>query len=62
MKTAAWLLIAVFLSLGLPACSDQSRDFTWYEPGTYKGDQDPLLAKDLHQELDKRLKTGQTDR
>ena len=62
MKTAAWLLIAFLLLIGLTACSDESRDFTWYEPGTYKGDQDPLLAKDLHQELNDRLKTGQTDR
>jgi len=62
MKTTVGLLIAFFLLLGLPACSDQSRDFTWYEPGTYKGGHDPLLAKDLHQELDNRLKTGQTDR
>ena len=62
MKTTIWLLIAFFLFLGLPACSDESRDFTWYEPGTYKGSQDPLLAKDLHEELNNRLKTGQTDR
>ena len=62
MKTTAWLLINLFLFIGLAACSDQSRDFTWYEPGTYKGDHDPLLDKDLHQELDTRLKTGQTDR
>jgi hypothetical protein len=62
MKTTVWLLIAFFLFLGLPACSDESRDFTWYEPGTYKGAQDPLLTKDLHEELNNRLKTGQTDR
>jgi len=62
MKTTVWLLIAFFLLIGLTACSDGSRDFTWYEPGTYKGDQDPLLAKDLHQELKDRLEKGQTDR
>jgi len=62
MKTTVWVLIAFFLFIGLAACSDESRNFTWYEPGTYKGDQDPLLAKDLHQELNDRLKTGQTDR
>ena len=62
MKTTVWLLITFFLVIGLTACSDESRDFTWYEPGTYKGDQDPLLTKDLRQELNDRLKTGQTDR
>ena len=62
MKTTIWLLIAFFLFIGLAACSDESRDFTWYEPGTYKGGQDPLLTKNMHQELDNRLKMGQTDR
>ena len=62
MKTTVWLLIAFFLFIGLAACSDESRDFTWYEPGTYKGGKDPLLTKNMHQELDNRLKMGQTDR
>jgi hypothetical protein len=48
--------------LGLTACSEEPRDFTMYKAGQYKGTVDPLLAKNLDQELNTRFKQVQTDR
>ena len=57
---AANLLLLV--SSGLTACSDEPRDFTYYEAGEYKGTTDPLLAKNFNEELKNRFMMGQTDR
>jgi len=46
----------------LAGCSDEPRDFTYYQAGEYKGAKDPLVAKNLHEELNKRLMEVQTDR
>jgi len=54
-------ILASLLLLGLVACSDESREFTRYEPGVYKGGLDPLVAKG-HQELNDRFKLVQIDR
>jgi len=59
---ASALLLAGLL---LGGCYE-SPDVTLYEPGVYKGEDDPLLEKSAdpaHQEqLSRRLARGQTDR
>ncbi|HER62531.1 MAG TPA: hypothetical protein ENO11_00950 [Desulfobacteraceae bacterium] len=62
MKKIICILASVLFLFGLGACSDESREFTMHEPGVYKGDKDPLLAKDRHQELNDRFMKVQTDR
>lgn len=66
MKLRRTLLAAGALALaaGLSGCYE-SADVTMYEPGKYKGADDPLLAKledpEFRAELDQRFE-GQRDR
>ena len=62
MRHYLCLAAVLFLFLGLAACSEEPRDFTMYDPGEYKGAIDPLLTKNLDQQLDDRFMVGQTDR
>jgi hypothetical protein len=63
MKRKLWILILIPLFAMLSGCSsDESRELTIHEPGLYKGGKDPLLAKNMHQELNNRFKMVQTDR
>jgi len=62
MKKQICILASLLFLVGLPACSDESREFTQHEPGVYKGTWDPLLAKENQQELNDRFMKGQTDR
>lgn len=59
-------LITVLIVWALPACYRSPADFTYHQPGDYKGRNDPLLAKqqtvDQQQELVQRFKQVQTDR
>ena len=56
---------AVLAVLSMLGCYD-SVDITWYEPGVYKGPQDPLTGKlknsNLQKQLEDRLREIQTDR
>jgi len=56
------LVIFALVCTVLSACSDEERDFTYYEAGEYKGSEDPLLAKKLNQQLNRRFRQVQTDR
>ena len=62
MKKYICILASLLFCIGLTACSDESREYTKYEPGVYKGTQDPLLAKKQQQELNDRFMQVQTDR
>ncbi|MGW8195058.1 MAG: hypothetical protein ACWGOX_12415 [Desulforhopalus sp.] len=62
MKKHLVIVILLLVFCGLTACSDESREFTYYKSGEYKGNVDPLLAKDLHEELNHRFMEVQTDR
>jgi len=62
MKKYLFLVPLVLLYSGLSGCSDEPREFTYYEAGEYKGSEDPLLAKKLNQELNRRFTQVQTDR
>lgn len=62
MKGKLWVLLIVPLFFCLSACSDESREFTMHEPGLYKGGTDPLLDKNMDQELKTRFMKVQTDR
>jgi hypothetical protein len=62
MRRLLYLAASFFVVLGLTACSEEPRDFTMYKAGQYKGTVDPLLAKNLDQELNTRFKQVQTDR
>jgi len=62
MKSKLWILILIPMFIWMSGCSDESREYTQHEPGVYKGGKDPLLAKDMHQELNNRFKMVQTDR
>lgn len=62
MKKYLYILVSLVFIIGFTACSDESREYTQHEPGVYKGTQDPLLAKENHQELNDRLLKVQTDR
>jgi hypothetical protein len=58
-----WLIPAVFvLLMGLAGCSTEPRSVTMHEPGVYKGEKDPLLARAQQQDLIDRAKLVQTDR
>ena len=67
MKRVRNIAIAgvILAALSMVGCYD-SVDITWYEPGVYKGPQDPLTAKlknpDLQKQLEERLRAVQTDR
>lgn len=62
MKKQICRLASLLFLLGIAACSDESREYTQHKPGVYKGTEDPLLAKDNHQELNDRFMMVQTDR
>lgn len=62
MRKIMWIFTCILLFTGLAACSHENREFTFYKEGVYKGKQDPLLAKQMHQELNNRFKQVQTDR
>lgn len=62
MKKYICILASLLFCIGLTACSDESREYTQHKPGVYKGTQDPLLAKENHQELNNRFMKVQTDR
>lgn len=58
--------ISLALAAALAACYEAPTDVTNYEPGVYKGAEDPLLAKQRNakrlDELAQRFNTVQTDR
>lgn len=64
-KRLALLVVIGFGVAGLTACYE-SPDITLYEPGEYKGKDDPLLAESRsaqhEEELRERLMSIQTDR
>jgi hypothetical protein len=62
MKNKIWIFVCILLFTGLAACSHENREFTMHKAGEYKGAQDPLVAKDVHQELNNRFMQVQTDR
>ena len=62
MKKQLCLLVSLLFFIGLAACSDEQREMTMHEPGMYKGGKDPLLAKNMDQELKDRFMQVQTDR
>jgi hypothetical protein len=63
MKHISYILIACAVLTGLAGCSYESREVTLHKPGVYKGDTDPLLARQQQQqELIDRFKLVQTDR
>ena len=62
MKKILYIMALLLTFTGLSACSEEPRDFTYYQPGEYKGTVDPLLNKDLHEELNNRFMLVQTDR
>lgn len=58
------ILVAAFLLAG---CYDSPGEVTLYEPGKYKGEDDPLLQQiaedpEHHERLSRRLQQVQTDR
>lgn len=62
MKLFHFLAASLCTLLVLAACSEEPRDFTVYSPGEYKGTLDPLLTKNLDQQLEDRFMAVQTDR
>lgn len=59
-----WLILALFGSALLGGCYEPS-NVTVYEPGEYKGVQDPLLQQDADERaeiLAERFQSVQTDR
>lgn len=68
MSRLSTLSIAISLALAaaLTACYQAPTDVTNYQPGVYKGEQDPLLAKQRNpqrlEELAQRFNLVQTDR
>jgi hypothetical protein len=63
---ASLFLIIVLIVSALSACYRSPADFTYHQPGEYKGRKDALLAKqqavEHQQELEERFKLIQTDR
>lgn len=62
MKRIGYILAAFIVLAGIAGCSSESRNVTMYKPGVYKGDKDPLLARQGQQELIDRFKLVQSDR
>ena len=64
-RFASVAAVALFATAGLTACYDDA-DVTMFEPGVYKGPQDPLLGKleeqELQNELEQRFSRAATDR
>ena len=61
MKRIAILMTAFVVLAGSAGCSSESRDLTMHKPGIYKGEKDPLLARQK-QDLVDRFKLVQADR
>ena len=61
MKLVSYILMVCVVLTGLAGCSYESREVTLHKPGVYKGDKDPLLARQ-QQDLIDRFKLVQTDR
>ena len=65
MKRMLAVSLLAGAALALTGCYDEP-GATVYEPGVYKGDQDPLLEKvateDHQEELRERFRMGQLDR
>lgn len=64
MKSISRAFAGFILAIGVVACYE-SPDVTVYEPGVYKGAQDPLLDADVADRaktLEERFKLVQTDR
>jgi hypothetical protein len=62
MKHIFYVLMVCVVLTGLAGCSYEPREVTLHKPGVYKGDKDPLLARQQQQELIDRFKLVQTDR
>jgi len=62
MKKQIHIATLLLVFSGMAGCYDEPRDFTYYQAGEYKGTVDPLLTKDLHEELKIRFMEVQTDR
>ena len=62
MRKPLYIIALLLAFIGLAACSEEPRDFTYYQPGEYKGTVDPLLNKNIHEELNNRFMLVQTDR
>lgn len=63
MKRICLLLAPVVVAaVLLAACSSEPRSVTIHKQGVYKGEKDPLLAKQKQQELIDRMKLVQSDR
>jgi hypothetical protein len=64
-RLALMAVLAVAL-LGLSGCYEDPGEVTMYDPGVYKGEEDPLLARsgtdELEAKLQNRFQAGQTDR
>ena len=63
-RPLAMVLALALLPMSLTACAERA-EVTLHEPGVYKGDTDPLLAKQDSQyveTLQDRFAKGQTDR
>jgi hypothetical protein len=58
-------IAAALMVLSVLGCYE-SADITWYEPGVYKGDHDPLREKlkapETQRQLEERFRSVQTDR
>ncbi len=65
MSRYALFALALAAPLALAGCYEDVTP-TQYDPGVYKGDNDPLVDKlesgDLREELDQRFETAATDR
>jgi len=65
MSRITMLALAALVSLALTACYEDTTP-TRYEPGVYKGSEDPLLDKleseELRSELDQRFERVAADR
>lgn len=59
------ILALTILALILAGCYESPRDVTLYEPGVYKGSDDPLMDQAAAAERERELRqrfTGQRDR
>ena len=62
MKRKWYILTAFIVLMEFAGCSSEPRNVTMHKPGVYKGDRDPLLARQQQQELIDRFKLVQADR
>ncbi len=65
-RSTGWMALAAVASLLVASGCVGPADVVMYEPGVYKGSDDPLLAKlaepEQIQKLENRFEQGQTDR